>query len=130
MQNATDNQLDTLYRIIRGIDEYDKGYDDNKTPYNIVRITVDEMKSSIERTPEEIEFDRHLGIRHRSTNPIYVNIDTQPNDDRAIIRMMDEKSHNAIIGVNGGLYTYTDKGKKKTLDLFKVQYGKRNGIYS
>ena len=118
---ASEKQIDALRQIFRGIDEYDKGYDDNKTPYRIVRFTVEEMKSSIALTDEE---RRRLRL-NKTKNPIYVSISTEPNSDSAVIRMLDSKRRVAVIGPNGGLFTYDDKGNKKSLKLFDVQYGKK-----
>jgi len=118
---ASEKQIDVLRQIFRGIDEYDKGYDDNKTPYRIVRFTVREMKSTSTLTDEE---RRQLRI-NKTKNPIYLSISTEPNSDSAMIRMLDSKQRLAVIGPNGGLFMYDDKGNKKSLKLFDVQYGKK-----
>lgn len=118
---ASEKQINVLRQIFRGIDEYDKGYDDNKTPYRIVRFTVKEMESSSTLTDEE---RRRLRM-NKTKNPIYVSISTEPRVDNALIRMWDSKQRLAVIGPNGGLYMYDDKGNKKSLRLFDVQYGKK-----
>lgn len=125
LQNVSDTQLSMLYRILRGINEYDRYYDEDKTPYNISLMTIKEMGSS--KTPEEIERDRELGIR-QSKPDIYIDIYAEPNIDNAYIRMLDEKHHHAIIGPRGGLYTYLNGGKRTSLDLYKVQRGERSGL--
>ena len=121
--NATGKQIDSLRQIIRGMEQYDRGYDENKTPYNIYLFTVEEMGGY---TEDEKARRKELGMR--STAPsIYVSISTEPNVASAYLRMTDAKDHMAMIGPNGGLYDFSDKThKKRKLNMFDVQYGKRN----
>ena len=125
LPNATTAQLNTVRDILQGMAQYDRGLDDNKTPYNIVSITIEEIGSH--KTPEEIEFDKRLGIRQLK-NPLYLHIRTVPNTDSAYLRMVDEKTHSTLIGPNGGTYEYNSKHKKKSLDKWNVMYGERTGI--
>lgn len=118
--NATSKQIDSLRRIIRGMDQYDRGYDENKTPYNIYHFNVEEMGGY---TEEQKSRRKELGMRTTAPS-IYVSISTEPNVNSAYLRMMDAKEHTTLIGPNGGLYEYNNNHKKKTLKLFNVQYGK------
>ena len=124
LQSASDAQLSTLSKILRGVDEYDRSRGD-KIPYNITSITIKQLGATY--TSDELKWMKAAGMR-QSKPDIYVDIYAKPNVDNALIRMMDEKHHHAIIGPKGGLYVYVNGGKKKALDLFKVQYGERSGI--
>ena len=118
LEDASVAQITSLIAILNGIREYDRGYDENKTPYTIRWITVEPIGSEISQDM------RDLGMR-QTKRPISVNIWTEPTTDSAYLRMTDAKEHDALIGANGGLFTYTDKGKRKTLKMFDVRYGRR-----
>ena len=117
-------QIDGLKRVIRGILENDRYYDEEKTPYDIMSISFTRLGS--EKSAEDKELERSLyGRALPETKDIAVSIYTPPHVDNAYIRMMDEKRRFLIIGNKGGYYTFDDKGKRKTVKQFTAEYGER-----
>lgn len=131
LPNTTDAQLDTLARIFYGIEQHDKGYDTDKTPYNFLDVYVAEL--GVKTEEEKKSMAESLGKAYATTHSkptLSVMIRTAPNDDRAIIRMMDEKMHDTLIGANGGTFKFNSNHKKVHNDWFDIAYGKHDGILS
>ncbi len=127
LTDATDEQLWALRTIFQGIQEYDKGYDDNKTPYKIASFDVEMLgeKVSEERKAEL----RSYGLR-ATKQPIMVSIRTVPDINSAYLRMTDEKERRVLIGPRGGYFKYSEsprsgKTSQQTVRPFDVRYGKR-----
>lgn len=127
LEEATYAQLVTLRNVFRGMAEYDRDYSDERVPYKIRYYTVRHLGDT--RTEEEKTSLRDLGMR-LSARPISVSIVTVPDTDSAMLRLTDEKTHRFIVGARGGLYDYTDGGRKVTVSDFDAKYGKRTGIYA
>ena len=111
LENASEEQLNAVKDIMRGVMQYDKGYDEAKTPYVIN------------------SFDLYM-VGEGKDAPVAFHLRATSKSDSAMIRIMDEKEHNALIGRRGGLFEYatnskTGKIKHKKLDDFKVKYGTR-----
>lgn len=123
---ATTAQIDAIRNMLKGVLEYDKGYDADKTPFNIHRIDI--HKTTDRLSEEEKQRNKELFGKTMEDKTISFNIWTIPNSDNAYIRMMDEKHRQGLIGPGGGFYEFTDGGKRKNLKLFDVQYGKRSGF--
>lgn len=115
---ATDSQIAAIRGIFRGMQEYDRGYDENHTPYKITDIMIRKVTDF-----EDDERRRSWGMRADKT--IQVHISTEPQTDNSYVRMADEKYRSTLIGARGGYYTYNSKHNRKDLSAFDVRYGKR-----
>lgn len=124
---ATDAQIDAIRDVFKGIQEHDHGYDENKTPYNIASIRIQRV---LEQTPEELARNKELFGRTYENKDIQISITTVPNTESAYLRMTDEKERYAMVGKNGGFFTYNDNGKRKTVKSFDMMYGNRRGLGS
>lgn len=116
---ATESQIDAIRGVFKGMQEYDKGYDENHTPYKITDISVRRVMSD-----EDIERYKLMGMREYKD--IQLSIRTEPQSESAYIRMADEKYRHAIIGARGGYYTYDKNSRRKTISSFDIRYGTRS----
>lgn len=119
---ATESQINAIRDIFKGIREYDKGYDENKTPYTIEDIKIERLS---QQTPEELQRNKELFGRTMERKDIMVSITTIPQSESALIRMMDEKYRFTLIGKGGGYYTYNDNHKRTSISSFDIMYGSR-----
>ncbi len=118
---ATDKQIESIISVFQGIQEYDKGYDDNKTPFTLESLKIQRV---VEQTPEELARNKELFGRTMEHKDIQISIRTEPVTESSYIRMVDEKYRSAIIGKGGGFYTYRN-GKKTTIRAWDMKYGNR-----
>lgn len=116
---ATASQIDAIRAVFKGMQEYDKGYDEAKTPYKITDLKIRRVVSD-----EDGARMRELGMREDKT--IQISIDTEPVTESSYIRMVDAKHRMALIGAKGGYYTYGKNSRRKNLSSFDVRYGKRS----
>lgn len=107
LQELTASQKNTLVDMFRGMKENDRSYDANKTPYKIstLRITQPGLNDDV--------------VRYKDVSVLVI---TDGNTGR-FVDYMDRRTRQFIIGPKGGAYTYTDKGKRKNVRSFDVQYG-------
>ena len=117
--DATEKQLDTIKRLFMLMADWKRGYDSEKTPYEIEDFSIREIGRT---TDEEKDERRKLGIKNYAPT-IQISIRTAPIVDSSYIKMLDTSYHSALIGANGGLYTFTSNGKRKKLDLSDVAHG-------
>ena len=117
---ATNSQVDAISKVFSGILEYDKGYDKEKTPFNVVSVSI---KRISEPDPEELKRNKEILGKSFENKTIQLIIHTEPNTDSAYIKMVDSKYRSVLIGPKGGYFTYDRNGKKKTLSSFDVRYG-------
>ena len=117
---ATNSQITAISKVFSGILEYDKGYDKDKTPFNVISISI---KRISEPDPEELKWNKEILGRSFEDKTIQLIIKTEPKTDSAYIRMVDSKYRSVLIGSKGGYYTYNRSGKKKSLSDFDVRYG-------
>lgn len=121
---ATNKQIDAIREIFKGIREYDKGYDENKTPYTIESIRIERVS---QQTPEELRRNKELFGRTMENKDISVSIITVPQSENVYIRMMDEKYRRTLIGKGGGYYTYNNNHNRTRISSFDIRYGSRRG---
>lgn len=121
---ATTSQITAIRDIFKGMEKFDRSYDDGKTPFIITKIDI---RRVIEEPDEkEKALRKSLGMREDKT--IQISIHSEPQTESAIIRNMDTKYRSALIGAKGGYYTYDDKSRRKNIKPFDIQYG-RKGAY-
>ena len=120
---ATDKQIESLRYVFRGIQEYDKGYDENKTPYIVEDIMI---RRVMEQTPEELARNKELFGRTLENKDIQISIRTEPVTESSYIRTVDTKYRSAIMGRSGGFYTFNRNGKKSTVRSFDMRYGSKS----
>lgn len=119
---ATDQQIWAIRQIFKGMQQYDTGYDENRTPFVIEKL---EIRKVIEQTPEELAQNKELFGRTREVKDIQVSIRTSPSVDNDYIKTIDTKYRSVLIGPRGSYYTYNDKGKRVKVSDFDIAYGKR-----
>lgn len=116
---ATESQLSSIISVFRGMEQYDKGFDENKTPYQITDIKIRRIHSD-----EDLQRYAEMGMKPDKT--IQLSITTAPQTDSAYIRMMDTKYRTALIGPKGGYYTYGGKNyRRQNVSDFDIKYGVR-----
>ena len=123
LNRATESQIESLRQMFKGILEYDRGYDDSKTPYNVMTISITPISS---QTPEDLALNKRLTGRSMEQKEISILIRTEPNVDNPLIRSWDTKYRNAILGRNGGFHTYDNNGKRKSIKPFDIRYGAKD----
>ena len=104
-------QKNKLLDMFRGMEKNDYSYDGQKTPYEIKGI-------SITQPFIDSEFGRSIDIQ--------VSIETGGNTGRYLVDSMDRRYRMFFIGKNGGVYTYSEGGKRKTVSGFEFMNGKRD----
>lgn len=123
LERATDAQILSIKRMLNGIAQWDKGYDDDKTPYAIKKIDIQMIMPA--KTKEEIAKDRELfGRKLAEDVTISVSVTTEPQTDSAYLRYLDTKRRYALLGRNGAWFTFTNGGKRKKVDSWDMEYGK------
>lgn len=123
LSSATNSQIDSISRVFSGILEYDKGYDENRTPFNVTKVSIQRIS---EPDPEELKLNKRILGRSFEDKTIQLIINTEPKTDSAYIKMVDSKYRRVLIGSKGGYFTYDRNGKKKTLSSFDVRYGSKD----
>ena len=118
---ATASQIDAIRSVFKGMQEYDRNYDEAKTPYKITSLSI---KRVLESTEEDRARMKELGMREDKT--IQISIDTEPVTESSYIRMADAKHRMALIGAKGGYYTYNRNSKRTPISSFDIRYGKRS----
>lgn len=116
---ATDNQINAIRTMFKGMLEHDKSYGEDSRPFTIDSI---EIRRMTEQSPEELARNKELFGRTYEDKNIWISITTKPDDDRAIIRMMDTKYRVAVLGKGGGFYTYKN-GRRQSIRPFDMSYG-------
>ena len=127
LERATEKQLDALRAMFRGMMEHDKQYGDDKAPFNIEAIHIEMLGER--KSQEDIDRERVLYGRKRPDNPVIsVLVITRPNSGNSYIDYLDTKDRQALLGKNGGWYTYSNGAKlsKKKVDSFDMIYGKHH----
>ena len=105
-----------------GILEYDKGYDDNKTPYVITELSI---KRVIEPSAESLRATKELTGRTHENKDILISITTEPVVNNLYLKMMDTKYRQAVLGKGGGFFTFGKDRKRKPIKNFDMLYGTR-----
>ena len=119
---ATEKQIDAIRTMFKDMLEYDKSYGDDSKPFTIDSI---EIRRMTEQSPEELARNKELFGRTNEIKDIWISITTKPDDDRAVIRMMDTKYRIAALGKGGGFYIYNKNGKRQSIRPFDMGYGSR-----
>jgi len=119
---ATNSQITAISKVFSGILEYDKGYDENRTPFVVTKVSIRRIS---EPNPEELKRNKETLGRSFEDKTIQLIIRTEPKTDSAYVRMVDTKYRSVLIGSKGGYYTYSLSGKKKSLSDFDVRYGSK-----
>ena len=119
---ATNSQIDSISRVFSGVLEYDKGYDKERTPFNVTKVSIQRIS---EPDPEELKLNKKILGRSFEDKTIQLIINTEPKTDSAYVKMVDSKYRRVLIGSKGGYFTYDRNGKKKTLSNFDVRYGSK-----
>lgn len=119
---ATASQVSAIRRLMSGILEYDKGYDDNKTPYVITELSI---KRVIEPSAESLRATKELTGRTHENKDILISITTEPVVNNLYLKMMDTKYRQAVLGKGGGFFTFGKDRKRKPIKNFDMLYGTR-----
>ena len=106
--STTASQKATLVSMFNGMKEYDRSYDDNKTPFKVQKIQISQPSLHDPVIPSKA---------------LSVLVVTTGDSGRPVVDAMDTKYRQFIIGTGGGAYTYSDKGKRKTVSSFDIRYG-------
>ena len=122
---ATNSQISAIADMLRGIVKYDRGHDENRTPYTIDEIRI---RRVLEPDQEEIKRNKELLGRSFEDKTISVTITTIPDTDNAYVRMVDTKDRQFLIGPKGGYFTYGKGSKHKNIKAWDAQYGMRRGL--
>ena len=123
LEFASNAQIEAIRSVLKGIREYDRSYDSNKTPFLIEKIEINRVTPA--KTAEEIERDRWLmGKKMQDNITIHFSAVTKPDTDNAVINAMDTKYRGFLIGRSGGYYTYAGKSRK-AISSFDARYGSR-----
>lgn len=111
LNSTTDSQKRTLVNMFNGMKEYDRSYNDDKTPFKIEKMQISQPSLHDPVVPSK---------------DLSVLIITTGDSGRPAVDAMDTKYRQFIIGTGGGAYTYSNNGKRKTVSSFNVRYGSRD----